>query len=266
MSTLGKTSGAYKGGSPRVQNPNSKKTSNPADLYGESTSMYIGLIKGLYLNNQMSVEDVNHFISLLSKLKSNTPYTLDVELSNYIPTFFNPISKMYKDGNINDDFITNVISGVTSILELIPFPIQSKIIKDKLSVGDNIKNASRVQNTKPKSTIDRSIKSQELDEVIKVIDNKFIQCELTKDNINSFISYLNHLSSPETPLNVTPLPEFLTKSILHIEGLYSSNKLTTSNIGYLVASLQNTLELEQIQKPTKQIKDKISAISTGYKK
>ena len=264
MSTIGKILGAYKGGSPRRQNPNSKITPQPKDINEKNVSMYEGVLQGLYLNNQLTSEDINHLILLLDRLKSNSTPQIDENLSNYIPTFFTPISEMYIGGSINVEFISSLISKLIAILELTPFPKFEKVIKDTLSTGDNIKNAGRVQNTVPKSKIDKSISQSELIELGELMSNKFIHGEITKDNMLSLINYFNHLINPQQ-LQTTPQSNlFLVQTTSYVEKLYLDNKLTPSNLEYLVASFENTLELTQIEKPTKIIKNKITP--SGYKK
>lgn len=264
MSTIDKISGAYKGGSPRIQKPTSKITLLPKDLHGASASMYVGVVQGLYLNNQISSEDIYHLCNFLGKLKINLPPSLPDNVSNYISLISNPILEMYKGGGVNEDFLSNLISRFTSILELTPHPTIQKTIKETLSVGDSIKNQGRIQTSNKKSTIDTSIKTPQLGEIVKVIDKKYIHCELTVQDLTSFINYLQHLNGGDKP--ITLLPQLLVSTLVYIGGLYNDSKLTDSNLAYLIASFQNTLELPQIEKPTKTIKDKVSAISNGYKK
>lgn len=265
MGELNKISGAYSGGSPRKNYTTSKKTITPTSPETENVSMYEGVVKSLYLNNQMSGEDVQHFIYLLGGLKNNTPTTVDLD-SKFILTLLTPINKLYIDGSINDQFLTNLISKLTAILELTPLPVWEPTIKEKLSSLEGVKNSKKIQQVKPKAKIDTSIKSQELDEIIKIIDKKFIHGELTSEDILSLINYINHLLDPSTPILASQSTYFISKTIIHLEKLYLDSKLTQSNLEYLVASFRNTLELTPIEKPVKQIKDKVSAISKNYKK
>jgi hypothetical protein len=265
MGELNKISGAYNGGSPRKNYKNSVKSSTPIPPETESVSMYEGVVKSLYLNNQMGGEDIQHFIYLLGGLRNNTPTTVNLD-SKFVLTLLTPINKLYIDGSINDQFLTNLMSKLTAILELTPLPIWEPTIKEKLSSLDGVKNAEKVQQVKPKSKIDTSIKSQELDEIIKIIDKKFIHGELTNGDISSLISYVNYLLDQSTPILVSQSTYFISKTIIHLEKLYLDGKLAQTNLEYLVASLRNTLELTPIEKPVKQIKDKVSAISKNYKK
>ena len=183
-----------------------------------------------------------------------------------ILSLFNPINNLYKDGLINDQFITNLISKSTAILELTPNPTIEPNIKEKLSILDNVKNSQKIQKVKSKSKIDTSIKTQELDEMVKIIDKKFTYGELINGDILSLISYVNYLLDPSTPILTSQSTYFISKTIIHLEKLYLDSKLTKINLEYLVASFRNTLELTPIEKPKKIIKDKVSAISKNYKK
>tara|TARA_R110000796_G_scaffold207143_1_gene323468 strand:+ start:395 stop:817 length:423 start_codon:yes stop_codon:yes gene_type:complete len=132
MGELNKISGAYGGGSPRKNYKNSKITPIATPPENKNVSLYEGVVKSLYLNNQVSSEDVQHFVQLLVDLKNNTPTPVDLS-SLFILTLFNPINNLYKDGSINDQFLTILISKLTAILELTPIDKPKKIIKDKVS-------------------------------------------------------------------------------------------------------------------------------------
>lgn len=265
MGELNKISGAYSGGSPRKNYKNSKITPIATPPENKNVSMYEGVVKSLYLNNQVNSEDVQHFVQLLVDLKDNTPTPVDLS-SLLILSLFSPINNLYKDGSINDQFLTNLISKLTSILELTPHPTIEPNIKEKLSILDNVKNSQKIQRVKSKSKIDTSIKTQELDEMVKTIDKKFTYGELINGDILSLISYVNNLLDPTTLVLPSPSTHFISKTIIHLEKLYLDSKLTQLNLKYLVASFENTLELTPIEKPKKIIKDKVSAISKNYKK
>ena len=265
MGNIKKISGAYGGGSPRKNYKNSTKTIIPTSPETEKVTMYEGVVKNLYLNNQMSSEDVQHFIYLLEGLKNGTSTTVNLD-SKFILTLITPINELYLDGSINEKFLTNLISKLTDILELTPLPILEPTIKDKLSSLDNVKSSEKVRNVKPKAKIDTSIKKVELDEISETIGKKFIHKEISIASITIFINSLTSLYQDEFAYLVDPTNIFLQKSLEYIKDLYNVGKITKENLEYLTASLTVVLELPQIDKPQKQIKDKVSAISKNYKK
>jgi hypothetical protein len=132
MGNIKKISGAYGGGSPRKNYKNSTPNITPSSLETKNVTMYEGVVKNLYLNNQMSSEDVQHFIYLLEGLKNETSTTVNLD-AKFITTLITPINLLYLDGSINKKFLTNLISKLTDILELTPLPIPQKQIKDKTS-------------------------------------------------------------------------------------------------------------------------------------
>jgi|TARA_B110000908_G_scaffold97660_1_gene115280 hypothetical protein len=264
MGELKKISGAYGGGSPRKNYKASKITTTNL-TESKNVFMYEGVVKSLYLNNQVSSGDVQHFIHLLVDLKNHTPTSGDLS-SLFILTLFNPITDLYKGGLVDDQFITNLISKLTAILELTQFPSPEPNIKEKLSILDNVKNSQKIQKVKSKSKIDTSIKPQELNEVIKIIDKKFIHKEFTKSNLTVFINSLKSLYVDDFIFSTTQNNPFLSSTLEYLKDLHGTNKLTDVNLEYLTTSLSNTLTLTQIDKPVKQIKDKISALSKNYKK
>tara|TARA_R110000803_G_C11866831_1_gene307916 strand:+ start:137 stop:556 length:420 start_codon:yes stop_codon:yes gene_type:complete len=121
------------------------------------------------------------------------------------------------------------------------------------------------KNYKTKGEIDTSIKPQELNEVIKTIDKKFIHKEFTKSNLTVFINSLKSLYVDDFIFSTNQNNPFLSSTLEYLKDLHGTNKLTDTNLEYLTTSLSNTLTLTQIDKPVKQIKDRISALSKNYK-
>ena len=265
MGNLNKLSGAYKGGSPRKNYKSSIKSIVPTSPETKDITIYEGVVKNLYLNNHMSSEDVQHFIYLLEGLKNGTSTVVNLD-AKFILTLITPINSMHSDGSINEKFLTNMISNLTDILELTPFPTPTPTVKDKLSSLDNVKLSEKVRNVKPKAKIDTSIKKLELDEISETIGKKFIHKEVSKSSITILVNSLKSLYQDEFNFTTDPTNVFLQKSLTYVRDLYNVDKITRENLEYLTASLMAVLQLPQIDKPAKQIKDKVSAISKNYKK
>lgn len=137
---------------------------------------------------------------------------------------------------------------------------------NKLSGGYKGGSLRKNYKNSVKAKIDTSIKKLELDEISETIGKKFIHKEISKSSITIFVNSLKSLYQDDFQFNVDPTNIFLQKSLIYIRDLYNVDKITRENLEYLTASLITVLQLPQIDKPTKQIKDKVSAISKNYKK
>lgn len=111
---------------------------------------------------------------------------------------------------------------------------------------------------------------QELEflQFVELIKNKYIDNNLTKEEIENFINYFIFLYDPNIKIELQPLNYFLKTTILYIEGLFADHKILNGNLLILINNLQSLLTFEKPIKPKIEvtIKDKITNLSKGYTK
>jgi len=233
-------------------------------------SNFFNLIKGRYINNDLSKKDIEIYIQCLNEFvetgKSNTGITVNFGLQ-YVISY---IEKSLKARFYKPKHLTQQIDYFTNILKLPQNKPQSKRTKPKEGKlqpkdyieGDVNSNITYKSSKQEKITEDINIFLQNLN--LSYFENKY-----KRNDLECYIDCLRYLKEDKT-YSTLPVNPTLKKTLNFTQIIYKNKELKPSHLNQQIEGIIKILSTvtPKIIEPkrTKPTKGKVNTLSKGYKK